>query len=358
MSDTSRRLKVVIIGGGQAGLAVGYFLLRAKIEFIILDEQDKPGGAWLHAWDSLQLFSPASYSSLPGWLFPQTKDKYPSREEVISYLTEYEKRYAHPVQRPVKVKDISDYGEYLSVSTDQGEFQADVVVSCTGTWKHPNIPDYPGRSDFKSVQLHSANYVNAEPFVKKRVLIVGGGNSGAQILSEVSKVADETTWVTEKEPVFLPDDVDGRVLFDVATKRYNAAKEGNTYETIPSLGDVVMIDSVKEARSRGVLKTVRSFSQITTHGVIWPDGREQNFDSIIWCTGFRPSLDHLQGIGVVEKNGRVEVSGTRSIKQPRLWLVGYGEWTGFGSATLIGCQRYARSTAAEIEKFVSSEMLE
>ncbi len=283
---------------------------------------------------------------------------YPSREEVISYLTEYEKRYAHPVQRPVKVKDISDRGEYLSVSTDQGEFQADAVVSCTGTWKHPNMPDYPGISDFKGIQLHSANYANANPFIEKRVLIVGGGNSGAQILAEVSKVANETIWVTEKEPIFLPDEVDGRVLFDLATKRYNAAKEGKTSEIIPSLGDVVMIDSVKEARSREVLKTVRPFSQLTTHGAIWTDGSEKNFDAIIWCTGFQPSLDHLKSLDVVEKNGRVEVSGTRSTKQPRLWLVGYGEWTGFGSATLIGCQRYARSTAIEIEKFVNNEMSE
>ena len=129
---------------------------------------------------------------------------------------------------------------------------ARMMVSATGTWRHPYLPDYPGREGFRGVQIHSSAYQSPEPFAGRRVLIVGGGNSGAQILAEVSKVA-VTTWMTERSPVFLPDDVDGRVLFHRATARVKALQEGREPE-MPTggLGDVVVVPPVVEARSRGV----------------------------------------------------------------------------------------------------------
>ncbi len=181
-------------------------------------------------------------------------------------------------------------------------------------------------------------------------MIVGGANSAAQILAEVSQVAD-TTWVTRREPHFLPDDVDGRDLFDWATKRYLAAIEGRKESVdVPEggLGDIVMVEPVREARHRGVLKSVRPFSHITRDGAVWPDGSEQEVDAIIWCTGFRPALEHLYDLDVVEANNYIDVDGTRSVREPLLWLVGYGEWTGYASATLIGVGRSARQTANEI----------
>lgn len=351
MSALPAESQVVVIGGGQAGLAVGYYLNRAKIPYVILDEQDKSGGAWLHTWRSLRLFSPPEFSSLPGWLFPKSAEKYPTRDEVIAYLSAYETRYELPVFHGASVKSVTSSTDGLKVQTSSSILQARAVISCTGNWKKPFIPDYPGRMDFKGQQFHSANYVGPEELIGKRVLIVGGGNSGAQILAEVSKQA-ECTWVTEREPVFLPDDVDGRVLFQVATQRYQAAQEGRSPQSVLSLGDIVMIDSVKEARDRGVLKTVRPFSKIIPEGAVWPNGDEKHFDTTIWCTGFRPALDHLSSLEIFNGIGRIDVDGTRSVKEPRLWLVGYGEWTGFGSATLIGSQRYARGTVAEVSEYL------
>jgi thioredoxin reductase len=183
-------------------------------------------------------------------------------------------------------------------------------------------------------------------------MIVGGGNSAAQILAEVSKVAD-AIWVTKEEPTFLHDDVDGRVLFHVATQRYQAQQEGKSAPSLPTLGDIVMIDSVKEARTRGVLKSVRPFKRFAGKGVVWNDDSETEFHSVIWCTGFRPALGHLKHLGIMNNKGRIEVKGTKALSTPGLWLVGYGEWTGFGSATLIGVQRYARSTATEIQEYLN-----
>lgn len=345
MTDTD----VVVIGGGQAALAVGYYLRRTTLSFVLLDAQDGPGGAWRHAWDSLHLFSPARASSLPGWAMPAGAGEYPTRDEVLEYLAAYEARYALPVQRPVRVRAVTRGrgGDRLHVATDAGGWTARAVVSATGSWQHPYVPDVPGRETFRGVQLHSSAYRAAEPFRGRRVLVVGGGNSGAQILAEVSRVA-ETTWVTERPPAFLPDHVDGRYLFDQATAQYRARQQGRTAPPPASLGDVVMVDAVREARARGVLHAVGPFTRMVADGVEWPDGRVERVDAVIWCTGFRPALEPLRSLGVIEPDARVAVRGTRAVREPRLWLVGYGNWTGFASATLIGVGRSARATVDEI----------
>lgn len=347
---------VVVIGGGQAGLAVGYHLRRTGLSFVILDAGTSPGGAWRHTWQSLRLFSPAPWSSLPGWPMAGGETTYPGRDEVLDYLARYETRYDLPVRRPVSVRSVEHAGNgHLRVVTDRGDWTARMVVNATGTWRRTHIPDYPGRDVFGGVQIHSAAYETPEPFAGRRVLIVGGGNSGAQILAEVSKTA-ATTWVTEKPPVFLPDDVDGRVLFHRATARLKALQEGREPD-IPAggLGDIVMVPPVVEARERGVLRSVRPFARFTETGVVWRDGTETGVDAVIWCTGFRPALDHVTELGIVGPDGTVELDGTRSIREPGLWFVGYGGWTGPASATLIGVGRSARETARRIAESLSGD---
>lgn len=163
----------------------------------------------------------------------------------------------------------------------------------------------------------------------------------------------DATWVTPSDPLFLPDDVDGRVLFERATERWKAQMEGRVIDQpVGGLGDVVMVPPVVEARERDVLHAVRPFVRFTPDGVVWTDGSESAVDAVIWCTGFKPALGHLASLGVVTEEGRVAVEGTRAVNEPRLWLVGYGEWTGSASATLIGVTRTARSTVAEIEQFL------
>lgn len=347
-SAQGRKKQALIIGGGQSGLAVGYFLKRHKIEYTILDSEKESGGAWQHGWDSLRLFSPVEWSSLPGWRMPSSDETYPSRNHAIHYLSEYEKKYHIPVERPVKVRSIKKTNEGFITYTDKGNWESQVVVSATGKWSHPFIPVYPGKELYRGQQIHSAYYKNPDSFRGQHVLIVGGGNSGAQILAEISKVA-QTTWVTLEPPLFLPDEVDGRVLFERATQRWKALQEGRTIE-IPKggLGDIVMLPPVKEARTRNVLNSVRPFKQFSEDGVIWQDGTYSQVDSVIWCTGFSPALEHLRELNVIETDGMVKVNGTRSLKEPRLWLVGYGDWVGYASATLIGVTRTARDTAIQI----------
>jgi cation diffusion facilitator CzcD-associated flavoprotein CzcO len=357
---------VVVIGAGQAGLCAGWWLRRSGLSFVLLDDGEGPGGAWRHGWDSLRLFSPAAWSSIAGMPMPPaspwppgTPDAAaaptPSRDDVLAYLAEYERRYALPVERPVRVVAVERAeADALHVRADDGRtWRARAVISATGTWSAPHIPDVPGRADFAGTQLHSAHYRSPAPFAGQRVLVVGGGNSGAQLYAELDLVAD-ATWVTLSPPSFLPDEVDGRALFERATARFEALQAGRVPDApVRGLGDIVMVPPVRAARARGRLQAAPMFSALTRDGVVWPDGRDERIDAIVWCTGFRPALGHLAPLGVREADGRVAVDGTRSTREPALWLLGYGEWTGPASATLIGVNRSARDTVAAIRAMLA-----
>lgn len=348
----ARQADVIIIGAGQSALATAYFLKRTSLRVVMLDAGDAPGGAWQHAWESLRLFSPAQWSSLPGWPMPPAAG-YPTRDHVVDYLSRYEARYGFTVHRPVRVQAVhrDEDGGFL-VQTDQGAWRSPAVISATGTWSKPHVPVAEGAGGFRGEQVHSSRYRSPAAYAGKRVLVVGGGNSGAQILAELSHAA-QTAWVTQAPPQFLPDDVDGRVLFERATARWQALQQGLPAEDLPGgFGDIVMVPAVRDARDRGVLQAVRPFTRYTPDGVAWQDGSESSVDAVIWCTGFQPALDHLAPLGLQLADGKIAMAGTQAAAVPGLWLVGYGEWTGFASATLIGVMRTAKSTAAQAAAFV------
>ena len=349
---------VAVVGGGQAGLATGFHLRRAGLvpgrDFVIVDAADRPGGAWPRTWEGLRLFSPAGFSSLPGWMMPPWDDAtrgFPPRDHVVDYLTRYEQRYDLQVLRPHRVSSVTradgDPTGRLIVSAPGTTVLARGVVSATGTWERPFWPTYPGMAAYAGRQLHAADYRTPSDFSGQRVVVVGGGNSAAQVLAEVSTVA-ETTWVTQREPRFLPDDVDGRVLFATARARIDALAQGREHAGVAGLGDIVMVAAVKDARARGVLRARPMFARLTPSGVAWADGTELECDAVIWCTGFRPALRHLRALGLHTERGRLRVggpSGTAALDEPRLHLVGYGDWTGPASATLAGVGPSAKAAA-------------
>lgn len=359
-----REVDVAVIGAGQSGLATGYYLQRAGLhpgdDFVLLDAGSAPGGAWPHMWEGLHLFSPPAYSSLPGWPMPPwnanraDRNGFPSRRHVVDYLTAYEQRYRLAPRRPHRVSAVvptdDDPRGLLLVRAPRLEVRARVVISATGTWDQPFWPRYPGAPDFRGRQLHAADYRSPAEFAGRRVVIVGGGNSAAQILAEISAVAD-TTWVTQRPPRFLPDEVDGRALFDAATARVRASQIGEQHAGVGSLGDIVMVPEVRAARDRGALHAQPMFTRLTPTGVAWENGADAEADAIVWCTGFRPALRHLASMHLRDREGRVRVggrSGTQSLVDPRIYLVGYGDWVGAASATLIGVGRTARATTEDL----------
>lgn len=342
---------VIIIGGGQSALAVAYYLRRTTLRYLLLDSETYPGGSWQHGWHSLSLFSPALWSSLPGVLMPGGQQYYPSRDETIGYLRAYEDRYQFPVQRPVKVLQVEKQGDGYQLHTTTGVYHSRAVVSATGSFVNPYIPDIPGKNSFRGMILHSSQYQSPELFREQRVAVVGEGNSGAQILADLTPVA-ETLWITRQPPAFLPDHIDGKYLFDAASMQYEAMQQGKDFQR-PSLGHIVMVPAVKAARDRGVYEHyLPAFDFFYKEGIAWNDGKKEIADSVIFCTGFRPALEHLRPLGVIQPNGKINTRGTAAAAIPGLWLVGYGQWTGFASATLIGVGRTARKTVDELTAYL------
>ena len=350
---TDRVFDVVVIGGGQSALSVAYYLRRTNLSYVLVDDSPAPGGAWRHTWASLRLFSPAQWSSLPGRLMTGGTNYYPTRDEALEYLADYERRYEVPIARHVRVRRVSRVGELLAVDSDTGTWMARAVVSATGTWSSPNVTRFEGQNRYAGRVIHSAQYRSPDEFFGKRLVVVGGGNSGAQIVADLFEHAS-VTWANRAPPSFLPDGVDGRYLFGEETMRYRAMIAGGAPVPPQTLGDVVMVEPVRRARDLGALVSTPLFTRFTDDGVEWPDDRRTREDAVILATGFNAAVSHLADLGAAEPNGRIVVRGTRSVREPMLWMVGYGDWTGYASATLIGVGRSARATVEEIGRALAN----
>lgn len=359
---------VVVIGGGQSGLVCGYFLAKTKLKYIILDKNKTHGGSWLHTWDSLKLFSPANHSSLSGLFMPKSLEEYPNKNEVIEYLKIYQEKFKLNVLRDINVSNIEYIDEeYLIKCQNKKNNQDEIikskfVINATGTYDQEFIPSYKNLSQYTGKILHSSKYTNAMEFMGSKVLIVGGGNSAAQILAEVSLLA-QTKWATLYPPNFLPDNVDGRDLFYFATASYQKGiKQEDKSEDfcgVSSLGDIVMVESVKDARERDVLKSNGNIIDFYKDGVIWNDilNTKEEFDVVIFCTGFGSNLKHLQNLSnLFDDKQRVILKERNLVAQPifesnnykNMYFIGYGNWTGYASATLIGVGRFAKMAIEEI----------
>ncbi len=322
----------VIIGAGQAGLASAFYLRRRGVEPLLLDAQPTPGGAWRHVWPSMTLFSTADFSNLPGMPMP-AHPGFPPASHVVDYFTHYEKRYGFDVRRPVRVSRVTHDGSLFTVRTDSGTFTARTVVAATGTWEAPFVPHYPGA--FAGRQWHSAFYRGPDQFRGARVAVVGAANSAAQIAAELTldDAVGEVAWYTRGRPRWMPDDVDGRVLFQRNSVRALAILRG---EEDPGndteLGDIVMLPNVRKARDSGALRATPMFASLD----------EVDADHLIWCTGFRPALGPVRGLLDAERSPTVD----------GLLLVGYGDWVGPGAATIVGVSPIARAAAESVAAFL------
>lgn len=215
---TTTDIDVVVVGGGQAGLAAGYYLRRAGHQFLILDDQPKPGGAWPHTWPSLRLFSPAQFASLPGWPMPPWPDGFPPAQRVIDYLRAYEERYQLPVRRPVRVHSVVRDDAQLLVTTSAGQWRARRIISATGTWQQPFWPIYPGAPHIlRSAVAHCA--LPRRVRIRRQTPCRGRRWELRRPVARQDLRHHHHDLVTNRPPRLLPDDVDGRVLFEMASKR-------------------------------------------------------------------------------------------------------------------------------------------
>jgi NADPH-dependent glutamate synthase beta subunit-like oxidoreductase len=355
VSESSR---VVIIGAGQAGLSVAYFLQRLGLsqgrDFVLLDRGPSTGGAWQFRWRSLRLGTAHRVNDLPGMselgLSFDTADKTaPAKDVVSDYYARYEEHFGLRVRRPADARGIDDLGQdlavrYLDASGAFHEIVAQVVINATGTWGSPFRPWYPGRDTFAGRQLTTVDYVDAAEFEGKDVVVVGGGTSAVGFLLELEKVQAHTTWVTRR-PVDWVDQTELGVEMRVSAvdEQDVAAKEGRALPSIVSGTGIPISRRHRAGIDRGVLVERPIFTSIEPDGVRFADGTFEHADAIIWATGFRPELRHLSSLGLRTTEGGLVVERGASKTDPRLFFAGYGP-----QASTIGANRAGRVIARQV----------
>jgi cation diffusion facilitator CzcD-associated flavoprotein CzcO len=349
----ARVVDAVVVGAGQAGLSAAYFLKRAGLDFVVLDANPGPGGAWQHRWPSLRLGKVHGIHDLPGMRFAAEDPDRPASEVVAEYFGRYERELDLPVRRPVKVTAVRDNGLTLTVESDAGSWETRTLVNATGTWDKPFWPRYPGQETFRGTQLHTVDYVGPEQFTGKRVVVVGGGASAVQALMELAPGAAATTWVTRREPVWREEPFTPEYGREVVAKVADAVRAGRPPESVVSVTGLMLTPEVRAARRSGVLHRLPVFDRLTADGVAWDDGRFVPADTILWATGFRHSLDHLAPLRLRGAGGGIAVEGTQVASDPRVHLVGYGP-----SASTIGANRAGREAAAGVRRYLAEHPAE
>lgn len=333
-----KKLDAVVIGAGASGLAAGYYLRRAGLRFRILDAAAEPGGSWPHYYDSLSLFSPGRYSSLPGLPFPGEQEEYPSRDEVTEYLRLYARYFRLPVETGQRVERVEREGGGFVVHTAPGEeFEASNVVVATGAFNEPYVPEFRGQNAFVGEILHSASYREPEPFRGKRVVVVGAGNSAIQIAVELTSVA-KVTLATRGPIPFRPQRLLGK---DV---HFWARILGLDLLPVSIVGTAGVLDagSYREAVALGQPNRRPLFDAFTRDGVIWADGAGEDVDVVLMATGFKPRFPFLSGLSAIGPDGELLHRKGVSTTESRLYYLGFVGQRNFASATLRGAGADAR----------------
>ncbi|SFT79157.1 Predicted flavoprotein CzcO associated with the cation diffusion facilitator CzcD [Geodermatophilus amargosae] len=345
----------MVIGAGQAGLSAGYHLARQGFApgsgFVVLDGDAAPGGAWKHRWPSLTLATTHRVHELPGLPFAPASEDLPAAEAVPAYFAEYERRFALPVQRPVRVSAVRRTGDgRFLVEADEGTWRARGVVNATGTWTRPFVPRYPGQETFRGRQLHTVGYRGAAEFAGLSVVVVGGGASAVQLLGEIVQVA-RTTWVTRRPPVWREGPFGEQQGREAVARVEAAVRAGRMPGSVVGVTGLVVTPWVRRALDDGVLTRLPVFDRITPDGVAWDDGRSVRADVILWATGFRAAVGHLAPLRLRTRDGVIPVDGTTAVDEPRLQLVGYGP-----SASTIGANRAGRSAAVALRRLLDADL--
>ena len=343
----SARHEVIIIGGGQAGLAMGYFLAQQGRDFAILEAAGEPAAAWRARWDSLRLFTPTRYDSLPGRVFPGDPDRYPTRDDVVDYLTGYASHFGLPVELNSRVSSVrTEAGGYV-VESDGGSYEADQVVVATGPFQVPRVPSVAHRLHADVVNFHSNEYRTPAALPPGPVLVVGGGNTGFQIAAELAASHEVHLSVGSRQTP-LPQRILGRDLFTFleATRLMSKTVDSRIGRRLKDRETLIGSRPSALRRKLGVTLRPRTTGASGT-AVSFDDGTTMDVSSVIWATGFE--LDHSWvDVPVFDDNGQV-VHRRGVTDSPGLYFLGLPWLHTRGSALLGWVQHDAKYVAGQIE---------
>lgn len=354
-------VQTIVIGAGQAGLSAGYYLARRGLPFVILNANERVGDSWRSRWDSLRLFTPARYDGLAGMPFPADPYSFPTKNQMADYLESYAAHFGLPVRSGVKVDAIRKAGNKYLVEAGPRLFRAEHVVIAMASYQNPRVPSFASELDPGITQLHSKEYRNPGQLQDGDVLIVGAGNSGAEIAMEVAR--RQRTWVSGRSTGHIPFRIDGlparlflqrlflRFVFHrVLTINTPMGRKART--KVLSHGGPLIRVKPKDLDNAGVNRVPR-VAGVQKGLPLLEDDRILDVRNVIWCTGFHPGFSWID-LPIFDPNGMPKHQGGVTIGEPGLYFVGLPFIYAFSSTMIHGVGRDAERIVEVINERVRS----
>jgi putative flavoprotein involved in K+ transport len=352
-SSAAEHVETVVIGGGQAGLAVGRELARRGQSFVILDASERIGETWRRRWDSLRLFTPARYDGLPGWRFPAPGWSFPTKDEMADYLEAYATRFELPVRTGVRVERLFKHGDRFVVAAGSRRFEAERVVVASGAHRTPRVPDFASELDPGIVQLHSSEYLRPSQLQEGGVLVVGAGNSGAEIAFELART--RPTWLAGRQVGEIPvrhGSLAARLVLPVI--RFL----GHHVLTVRTpIGRKVGPKLAAEAtplirvKSKGLaaagVERVPKVVDVRDGLPVLADERALEVRNVVWCTGYRHEFPWIE-LPVFGESGQPLHDRGVARAMPGLYFVGLRFLYAVSSDVLPGVGRDAKRIAKHL----------
>ena len=345
--NTTLNYDTIVIGGGQAGLATGYYLKQQGQDFAILDASERTGDAWRKRWDSLRLFTPARFDGLPGMPYPASAYTFPTKDEMADYLEAYAAHIKLPVRTGVKVDRLSKANGRFVIAAGDLRFEADNVVVAMSNWQKPRVPTFAQELDHAIVQLHSSEYRNPSQLRDGGVLIVGAGNSGAEIALDVAR--KHPTWLSGRHTGHIPFRIGsfayrlflaslvGRGLFHHVLT-VNTPIGRKMRPKLLSKGQPLVRVKPQDLAAAGIQRVPRVVG-VRDGLPVLEDGRNLDVASIIWCTGFHPGFSWIDLPNFGEEGPLHERGVVTS--EPGLYFVGLTFLFAVSSSMIHGVGRDA-----------------
>lgn len=355
-SIPSEPFEVIVIGGGQAGLSVGYHLSRLHIPFVVFDERPRVGDAWRERWDSLRLFTPARFDGLDGMRFPAPPQSFPTKNEMADYLEAYAKRFELPVRSGTRVERLVRVGDAYQVTANGRTYEAPHVVIAMATYQQPRVPSFSAEMDPAIAQIHSVDYRRPSQLPPGEVLIVGAGNSGAEIAMDLARDG-RRVWVSGRDvgqiPFKISDPFAGRVLAPIVFRfvfhrvlTMDTPIGRRARPNFTTRGTPLIRTRNSDLLAAGVTRAPR------TEGVregkpVLADGTVLDVAGVVWCTGFHLGPKWLE-LPVFESDG--EPRQVRGVVpgEPGLYFVGPHYLYSLSSTMIHGIGRDAKYVAEAV----------
>lgn len=351
----TERVNTVVIGGGQAGLSVGYHLKQRGVEFVILDANARIGDVWRRRWDSLRLFTPARHAGLDGLPFPAPPFSFPTKDEMADYLEAYARHFALPVRLGVRVERLSRVGTKFLVVSGASRVEADHVVIAMAHYQRPRVPAFAADLALDIRQIHSFDYRNPSQLEPGAVLVVGAGNSGAEIAMEAAKA--HTTWLAGPSTGHVPFSIDGlaarlgmtrlvlRVVFHRVLSLATPIGRRIRPKVLHRAAPLIRLKP-RDLEAAGVIRSPR-VAGVERGRPRLDDGRVLDVANVVWCTGFAPGFSWID-LPIFGADGEPRHEAGVAIGEPGLYFVGLHFLYAFSSDMIHGVGRDAARIADAI----------